>query len=406
MTVTITPSAPTIGTGSVLYVPFDAWQPGDFIQAIIISDSDATPFSSGWTKVMDLPGEAEVFQRTASTAGSNGSARFNLAVSGDFLAWAEVVHVEATPGPSEPGGGSTDPRQGLILGVDKPASATTGVPAGTVLTPVTAHTPVSGAEYSDLDILVDVNLAGTTGVKYRRCRLRGNSGAGGSGAGLVRATGNHGGGHVFEDCTFDPQTPHHNRDGIRGWGFTLRRCDISGVVDGVSVFNTSTPSSNCAVTIEQCWIHDQAYWPNPPDTNHSDGSHCDGVQWQGSPGLVVRGNLISGVLRTASQPGQFGTKHTNSCMMIKPDAGPIGSAVIEGNWFYGANIGININHDAPDRYISNLGTLTGNRFDHDQRGQGGGGNDTWTVLKPTSTAGTFTGNVYEDNGAAVRIRTQ
>jgi hypothetical protein len=295
-------------------------------------------------------------------------------------------------------------REVLQPGVDKPSATTAGVRPDVPLTVTTTHVPASNTVYRNLDIKVDVNLSGKTGVQYENCRFQG--GLNSTAQGLVLAQGTHGRGHRFTDCTFDPQSPNFNKDGIRGYGFTLLRCDISGVVDGVSVFCTQAPTADVGVTVQQTWIHDQAYWPNPPDTNHSDGSHCDGIQWQGSPGLVVRGCLISGILDPAYQPGQFGTKHTNSCIMIKPDAGPISNATIVDNWFYGANISVNSNDDAPDRFITNFGTFTGNRFDHDQRAQGGGGNDTWTFLRPVGAAGTFTSNVYEDNGAAIRIRTQ
>ena len=75
---------------------------------------------------------------------------------------------------------------------------------------------------------------------------------------------------VFEDCTFVPTSPSYWMDGIMGRGFTARRCNIYGSVDGIGVQGDN-------VLIETSWIHDLSYYS--PDPNHSDNhTHNDGVQ--------------------------------------------------------------------------------------------------------------------------------
>lgn len=299
-----------------------------------------------------------------------------------------------------------NPRDDLTLGAYKPDATTTGVLPNTTLTVTTTHTPVSNTTYRNLDIRNTVSLLNKNNITYNNCIFRGPTDAATSSQALVRAWVTHGEGHTFTDCTFNPQTPNQYLDAIKGHGFTLRRCDISNTVDGIGVFNTGSPEAPCNVTVEQSFIHDNAYYPNPPDTSHTDGSHCDGLQWQSGPGLIFRGNNVIGRVGTQYQPGQFGTEHTNACLMLKPDVGTIGAATITLNWFTASNIAVNINDDAPDRYITDIGKISNNRFDHTQRGQGANTNDTWTILKPTATTGTFTGNVYDDTNTPVRIRTQ
>lgn len=295
-------------------------------------------------------------------------------------------------------------RAALVRGVDQPSAANTGVYPGTTFTVVTDHVPVSGTTYTALEVQNTLNLNGKQDCHYVNCRFVGPPTTPTGSAGLVRGWTVHGGGHTFTDCTFVPQAPHFQLDGVKGHDMTLTRCDISGVIDGVSIFNTNAPTAPCGVVVDQCWIHDLAYFPNPPDTNHTDGSHADGIQWQGGTGLVVRGNRIEGSVASRYRPGQYGSEHANACILIKPDAGALGNGFIDSNWFYGGYISAQVSDDAPDRYVTDLGYFTNNRFDRAQKLQGGGGDGTWTLQYPGGANGIVSGNVYVDNGHPIQVR--
>lgn len=309
-----------------------------------------------------------------------------------------------------------NPRDALVLGTYRPDSTTAGIRTDVNAPPLTVvsnHSPVSGATYENLDVRNLVKPTGIGNVTYRNCIFRGDSTPPASAAGLYTLYNAHNRGFVFEDCTFAPQTPDHLWVGIVGYGFTLRRCDIYNVVDNINVFcningpggagDNSLRNGPCDVQILQSYLHDQAWYPNPIDPP-VDGSHSDNIQWQSGSGLVLRGSYLTGQLAAAYQPNYYGTSHANAAMMIKPDVGLLGGAVIEQNWIGGGAYSINIAHDGTARVITDLGSISNNRFNRDQRVQGPGGDATWTIAMPADVAGTFTGNVYDDNGHAITVR--
>ena len=300
-------------------------------------------------------------------------------------------------------------------GTYRPDATTAGVVAGSALTIVTNHTPVSNTVYSNLDIRNAV-MPGpyVSNVTYKNCYFRGGSTAPRSTSSLYAMFRPHGTGFTFIDCTFRPQLPSYLWVGLQGYGFTLRRCDISRVVDQVQVFNpnngpggaadNSLRNGPCNVVIEACFFHDSAYFRPGIDTS-SNGSHSDDVQWQGGTGLVVRGSYFTGQLAPEYRPNYVGGTTTNSAMMIKPDVGNIANALITKNWFGGGAVSINI-ADAPTkgRYISNLGKITYNRFYRDQFYAPS------AFLVGTSLTSTHrgivvdtTGNVFDSNNAAVPV---
>jgi hypothetical protein len=298
-------------------------------------------------------------------------------------------------------------RDALIMGVDKPDATNTGVYPGSALTVTTNHTPVSGATYRNLDIRNVVVMTGTANVTYRNCIFRGTATAPTGSNALVRAWTAHNRGHLFVDCTFLPQTPDPNWNGISGYGFTLLRCDISYVVDGVDPFNTSTaPDGPSDLLVQQSYIHDHAYWPNPPDTSHFDGSHSDSCQWQGTTGVRFLGNNIINLVAPQYAPTYYGTNTGNACFQIKPDAGNLGGGTIERNWLSGGQFGVIISNrtTTPARSITDVGSISYNRFGRDQRQQYSGGDTTGTIIMQASIGGTFVGNVYDDTGAPIIVR--
>jgi len=303
----------------------------------------------------------------------------------------------------------------LVLGTYRPSLATTGVIPGTKLTVTHNHVPRSGRTYSNLDVRHNVVPGPNVGnVTYRNCIFRGPMTIPRRASSLYTMFRPHKGGFVFIDCTFRPQRPHFRWVGLQGYGFTLRRCDASKLVDQVEVFNpnngpkgagdNSLRDGPCHVIVEQCYFHDSAYFRPGVDTS-PDGSHSDGIQWQGGTGLIVRGNYFTGKLKGQYQPNRLGGDTANSAMMIKPDAGNLGGAVITKNWFGGGAVTINV-ADAPKkkRYIRTLGSVTNNHFSRDQFFA-----PTAILVGTTRTrthksiAVTASNNVFVENGKAVPV---
>jgi len=335
--------------------------------------------------------------------------------------------VTGTPPPPSVGSASAtftanppNSRNALVPGAYKPSASTTGVLPGSTLTVTTTHTPVSGATYTNLDVRSNVVPGSTVGnVTYQNCIFRGPSTPPASGSSLYTMFRPHMRGFTFIDCTFLPQLPDYRWNGLQGYGFTLRRCDISNLVDCVEVFNsnagtysgggplTDGPSD---VVIEQCYFHDQAFFMPGTGGNGSggeptsNGSHSDAIQWQGCTGLVVRYNCFTGQLAPQFQPNYVGGTTNNSCMQIKPDAGNLSGGDIHDNWFGGGSVTVNVaDAGSKSRYISNLGSCVNNRFNRDNFYY-----PTMIILTIATAGhpdipGDFSGNVFDDNGANVNL---
>jgi len=307
-------------------------------------------------------------------------------------------------------------RDVLVLGVDKPGPSNTGVYPGSTLTVVSNHVAVSGTTYRNLDIRNSVDLGGgRTNVTYINCFFRGGATAPTSSTALVRLFGTHGGGHRFIDCTFLPQAPTYNWNGLQGYGFTMTRCDVSNCTDGVDIFKTqwgpggtgdySLRNGPIDVTIEQCYFHDNAWYNSSVDVAGGViGSHSDQIQWQGGTGATIRGNTFTGMIGQQYGPNYYGAYTCNATLIIKPDVGLISGATVEKNWLDGGSFTVNIANDAPDRILGSLGSVSYNKFGRNTRIQGSTPDASFTISMPSTVTGIFDGNVYEDNGHPVLVR--
>lgn len=291
-----------------------------------------------------------------------------------------------------------------LYGTYQPGSDTCGVIRGIPRDTVSALQLVPGVTYQNLDVTAPYLTVpvGTAPIIFRNVMFRGPLVPSTTSTALVRAWT---AGHApleFWDCTVDPQTPDSRVNGIMGHTYKAHRMDISNVVDGFSGFNTAVPNGPAGVEIYGSWTHDHAFWPNPPDTSHSDGSHCDGAQLQGGSGYRLRGNNFEGFIG----PGyalRNGTRHISQCLMIKPDVGLITGLDISGNWFSGGERGINFANDTT-RMLGDVGAVNGNRFGRDQKLQGSSGDTTYTVTMPANVVCATVGNVYADNGRPILVR--
>jgi len=261
-----------------------------------------------------------------------------------------------------------------------------------------------GGFYENLTIMAsNLSLQANTGIDSPKAILKnvdivGTDPGPTTGTSLVKAWGaNH---HWLElwDCRLRPQKPTMAYNAIAGHSFRAYRCEITGTVDGFSTYDTNRKTSTDVMAEAYgCWVHDLAYWPNPPDTSHSDGSHPDCWQVEGG-GIIAIGNKFDGFVGAQYAPTMKGGNQSNAVFMIKPDVGLIGNLQIERNDIDGGAYSVNFAHDAPDRMLSLVGSVSFNRFGRNQRVNG------TTISMPAAVTGTFEGNVYKDTGLPITVK--
>jgi hypothetical protein len=312
----------------------------------------------------------------------------------------------------------------LVYGAYKPDATTTGVLPGTALTTYTSASQLpgggvtAGATYTNARFQFIVTPpSGTTTITFRNCLFEGPPTNPGSFVGLAKLFNASHCPCVFIDCTFLPQRPSRFLNGAHGHDFKLFRCDISLVVDALSVFNNNPGFQTAALNVEVwgSYIHDLAWWAfNTGDTdaggareNSFDGSHNDGCQLQGGSGFTFIGNTMTGTNSPDYFNTFYGDNRANSAFTIKPDVGVITTIDIEQSWIDGGAASINIAHDDPARILGNIGIIKHNLFGRNQRN-----GDTWAINKHEAGAGTITWdsgtagppetrNLYADNLAVV-----
>jgi hypothetical protein len=233
-----------------------------------------------------------------------------------------------------------------------PGAASTGVPAGTRLRgsgPLTVTR--DGAVVDGLDVDGCLTIAADD-VTVRRSRIRC------AGDYVVRVA-EGASGVLVEDVEIDGRgDPGTIAIGVSG--FTLRRADVHDVGDG--------PRMGDVTVVEDTWIHDLAV---------GGGSHNDGIQSTGGRRIVIRHNRID-------HPGQ-----QTSCILLGADLGDIDDALVQGNLLNGGNYTVYAGAD-PGHSASGI-RIVGNRFGRD------------FVFGPAELdeGVTFSGNVFDDNGAPI-----
>jgi hypothetical protein len=157
-----------------------------------------------------------------------------------------------------------------------------------------------------------------------------------------------------------------------------------------------------------------AGWLSDPDQGNTP-THNDCIQPQGGNNLQVIGNNLQGfVSPTAgdgaswsgnvrfSNPSYGGGLQTNSCMQFNDNTASVTSGLmINNNWADGGYISFNISIGS-----GHIDQMNNNQFGRNQGAQGSGGDTTHTIdMKSTTTVGSITGNVYENNQDPVDVRT-
>jgi hypothetical protein len=146
----------------------------------------------------------------------------------------------------------------------------------------------AGTSISGMTVFGDLRALGP--VHLDHCILPGGAYQPTTDVGVVTAYNRREGLFELDYCTIKPHVEAIGRNGILGWQYAARHCEISGVNDGVGWYATSnTGSPDTQVLVEDTWIHDLIYgYPDTITTSHKDGPHTDGGQGQGGRGAVLR----------------------------------------------------------------------------------------------------------------------
>ena len=253
----------------------------------------------------------------------------------------------------------------------RPDASTAGV-YGT-LTPQAGDLIVTtaGQVVEGLDIAGRVQIKANN-VIVRRCRVRMEGlpstfkGAG------IYAAANEQSGAIIEDCTVAPTNPRVSLDGIQvGGNVTVRRCDVSGTVDGLKV-----AGDGCSLLGNH--VHDLKVYATDPD--QSNGSHSDAVQFQGGASTTLRGNSLRGVITTINQACQG--------IIVTQDVAVVAGLTVDRNWIDGGYTPSNF-ADKGKGAMSGV-KLTSNVYGGNQTN----GDNVHNIMSAaTFAAATITGNV-------------
>jgi hypothetical protein len=238
-----------------------------------------------------------------------------------------------------------------------PGPATTGVPAGTGLTPRASFTvTTSGAVVDAVDVTGTVTVAAPN-VTIRRSRFTGT----GQSLGVYVRSGDV----RIEDCELRGD---YTAAAVGFGSWTMVRSEISGVTsDGVKIGSNTTMEGN--------WLHDFVTAANA----HNDGGQIE----TGATDVVIRRNTIT---MTTSQ---------NAALFLAPSLGPSsdGPVLVEDNVLGGGNFSLNVLDGDHGRYVIGNITVRNNRFLRTARYGAANVNVPVTAV----------GNVWDDTGSAVTI---
>jgi hypothetical protein len=179
---------------------------------------------------------------------------------------------------------------------------------------------------------------------------------------------------TISDTTLVPSAPSVNIDGLKGYGFTASRMDISGTVDTALIYGNDT-------TIEDSWLHDNSHFQSDP-AQGGGPSHDDNVQVQGGSNIRIEGNSMSGA--------------HNAAIQVTQDYAVTQNLTIRDNWLGGGGCTVNIAQKARGP-IQGL-VLSDNRYSRDSRLD-------CAVIHPSATSISAWNNVWADTLTPVRIRT-
>lgn len=259
-----------------------------------------------------------------------------------------------------------------------PSAATTGVPAGTILSPVSGNITVTvpGTVIDAQDVKGCI-LIRADRVTVRRTRVRS---APCDNRHQIDVENGRWSGVLIEDVEIDGLKADAYGAGIGNSGFTCRRCDIHNVGQGANI------SSD--VVIEDSFIHD-LYSAGDPATT---GSHNEPIISNGGGNFVIRRNELQ------ISPSAQGA---SAAVALYGDFSPIVNVLVEGNRFNGGGYCI-YGGSVPGKPHP---VATGVRFLNNRFGQKYYSNcglyGPATAFDAAGAGSVWSGNVFDSSGAVV-----
>lgn len=363
-----------------------------------------------------------------------------------------LLSVTPPPGPPAPGS-------------YKPDATTTGVPSGTTLATRSPLMDVNG----DITLTVPGTIVDSLYVPGRilsraaNCIVRKSEVVGNTryqaasyspppstkDSALIDANSQSNVNLLIEDSELHDNYPAPWLDGVIGHDYTIRRCNIHSVVDGLGIYNSNSGHTTdlANVTVEANYIHDLNYIIHNWDI-YDYHTHNDGIQIQGNGGVSIVGNTIQDLQNpstiTLTVPQWYvehlktGTLHakgatytytldsnvligarspyypamTGQAIGFTPNVSFIKNVTIDKNWLDGGAQSITA---VPNSFgLSGGIVITNNKFGRNQPVKNINGvsarrpivvDPSLTVVNfPTVTAvDSLCGNVYEDDGSAITI---
>ena len=328
----------------------------------------------------------------------------------------------------------------LVSGTYIPGPTTTGVIEGIPRTDVEANSSgiinlnTSGMTYRNYNFWGEIQCT-APGIILENCWVMGRNPdlisspttncVKSYGASIYRST--------WFDCTINPMPWQSVRGkpikatlGIQGGNITMIRCEITNVEDGISHLGHDVMAGEASVYthetwIEQCWLH-KMFYDNGDHVARTDKRlHSDVIQLQTGKNITIKNNMLGGSrdmvgYRTWPNGYNSGDDGWNAAIQIAqavstdPTA-QIEEVLIEGNWIAGGTSGINHGYQTVRPNTFETTVIKDNRFF--TRGTGWGTSATgpgtyesgngYYIIRSTSLATTYTGNVIHETGTPVTI---
>jgi hypothetical protein len=324
--------------------------------------------------------------------------------AGHAVTYSVTVPVTATVDRSTLVYGTYEPLGGYTAGLVDPNPVGGWTVMGNGVS-VNLNTP--NAVYTNV-IFNGTIVVGALGIEAHNCKLLGPSNPSPTGTSqMVRGTGAAPvtpglGGIKFVDCLMDPQVQSWWSYSATGGWFTMERCELRNLVDGIAIGAPTTVDQ--PTNVLGCHIHDATYfsWTPPGGDGHSDGhTHNDGIQIGKGKGITIRGNKIGGPASTTSDPND-GHDYPGSGIIIgqagsNTAADKIEYVVVDKNYFEGSVCDVNLNR----AFGNSLDTVQVTNNQHAPGKPAG----TYYIIKPNAPyfGGVVSGNVYQGTSTPVPI---
>lgn len=227
-----------------------------------------------------------------------------------------------------------------------------------------------------------------------------------------------GSGAILYDCGAAVQKGAEatSLNAFMGHDQTRYRCTGFGGTDIIRSFNTHNNGGAVNVLDYGGYYHDYCGWLNDP--SQSGPSHNDIWQHEGGPNCGMWGSTLLGRIhptlgdgakwaaaKTRFSGAAWGGMTGNSCVQVGNEVAaiPLPGLTLDHCFIDGGYISLNLGNKGVGG--TNHIALTSNRFGRDQGAQVSGGDGTATVYAKTGTVWiSNTGNVYDDNGHPITIR--